>query len=415
MRDPIKENINQKTGEVTYEFSINLGVPPGENKPFRTRRRGFPTKKAAWSAYMLMKARATEGIFPERKKNNSQSNNDCAPAKNEITVNSTVAEYFPIYWEGYLTKGNASTTHDKTFSYFKNHILPHFGAVSLKNLTPLMCKTFATRLINSLRSARQILVYLKSFLTDLTNMKLLKENPMEHVSIPTKTAINRQKQIAGEEDVFFSNYYTSDELKQFLSFSKIHCQPMKNTFFMLLAYTGLRRGEAIALRWEDIDFDKKLIRVNKSAAYSNEKKLHIKETKNYLTRKVNVDDETLEDLKRWKTLQQQQLIMKNRYIKSDDQQYIFPNKYNELTNPSPIGRWLKDLYSKCDMKKITVHGLRHTHCTIGLQSGAFTIKEMMYRLGYRDIQVTMDVYTHVTHETMEGNAEVYREYLSNKK
>ena len=57
MRDPIKENINEKTGKVTYEFSINLGVPPGEDKPFRTRRRGFPNKKAAWSAYMLMKAR----------------------------------------------------------------------------------------------------------------------------------------------------------------------------------------------------------------------------------------------------------------------------------------------------------------------------------------------------------------------
>ncbi|MER1999417.1 MAG: hypothetical protein ABS882_06550, partial [Lysinibacillus sp.] len=66
--DPIKEVINEKTGKVTYEYSINLGVPPGETKPFRTRRRGFASKKEAWKSYMLLKARAEQGIFPERQK-----------------------------------------------------------------------------------------------------------------------------------------------------------------------------------------------------------------------------------------------------------------------------------------------------------------------------------------------------------
>ncbi|MBD8032920.1 tyrosine-type recombinase/integrase [Solibacillus merdavium] len=412
MKDPIKEKVHKKTGKVTYEFAINLGVRPGEDKPFKTRRRGFKTKKAAWAEYMLLKARAAKGLFPERKKTILQSNIECISKKNTITENSTVAEYFPLYWDSYLAKGNASTTHDKTLNYFKNHILPYFGTVALKDLTPLMCKTFATQLINSLRSARQILIYFKSFLKDLTNMKLLKENPMEHVSIPTKTSVNRQKQIAGEEDVFFANYYTLGELKEFLSFSKMHCPQMKNMFFVLLAHTGLRRGEAIALRWDDIDFDKKIIRVNKSAAYSNEKKLHIKETKNYLSRKVNIDDGTLSELKHWKTLQQQQLKMKNQYVKSNNQQYIFQNKFNDLTNPSQTGRWLKELYSKCNIKNITVHGLRHTHCTVGLQSRAYSVEEMMHRLGHSDVKVTMQVYTHVTEETMERNPGIYIKYIN---
>lgn len=98
-------------------------------------------------------------------------------------------------------------------------------------------------------------------------------------------------------------------------------------------------------------------------------------------------------------------------FKSDNQQYIFQNKYNGLTNPSQSSRWLKKLYNECDIKHITVHGLRHTHCTLGLQSRAYTIEEMMNRLEHKDIKVTMDVYMHVTHETMESNPKIYREYL----
>ena len=411
MKDPIKENINEKTGKVTYEFSINLGVPPGEDKPFRTRRRGFQNKKAAWAAYMLLKARAAEGIFLEREKSNSQTDKKSMNAHNEYNADSTVAEYFGVYWEAYRAKGNESTTNDKTFNCFKNHILPQFSCMALKNITPIACKKFATDLINRLVSARQILIYFKNFLEDAKNMKLIEENPMNHVLIPTKNDVKKKKQIPGEEDVFFSNYYSIEDLMKFLTFSKTHCPALQHTFFSLLAHTGLRRGEAMAIHWDVIDFKNKLIRVNKAAAYSTENKLHIKTTKNRVARKVNIDEETFKELKEWKCTQQLQLRMKNQHIKSDNQQYIFQNKYNGLTNPSQSSRWLKKLYNECDIKHITVHGLRHTHCTLGLQSRAYTIEEMMNRLEHKDIKVTMDVYMHVTHETMESNPKIYREYL----
>ncbi|MBL3731664.1 hypothetical protein JIN86_18920 [Lysinibacillus sp. HST-98] len=67
MKDPIKKVINSKTGKITFEFAINLGVPPGEDKPFRTRRRGFTSRKKAWECYMFLKAQASLGIYPDRK------------------------------------------------------------------------------------------------------------------------------------------------------------------------------------------------------------------------------------------------------------------------------------------------------------------------------------------------------------
>ena len=412
MRDPIKENINEKTGKVTYEFSINLGVPPGEDKPFRTRRRGFTTKKAARSAYMLMKARAAQGIFPEREKSNSQTVKKSVNAHNEYNANSTVAEYFSIYWEAYRAKGNESTTNDKTFNCFKNHILPHFGETQLKNITPLLCREFAEPLSKKLpSSSRQVLIYLKAMLQDAVNMNVLEKNAMEHVKILTNNEIIRKKKIAGEEDVFFSNYYNIEELMEFLSFTKKHCNQKIHTFFLLLAHSGLRRGEAFALRWSDINFNKKTISVNKSVAYSTEKKLHLKSTKNHESRKVPMDQDTMDELKNWKVTQQKKLSYNNKYIKADNDQFIFENQYNELYNPSTASRWLKSIYSANNLRPITAHGFRHTHCTLALQSRQFTVPEIMHRLGHKDVQVTMQVYTHVTEDTMENNTDLYLDYL----
>lgn len=411
MNDPIKKVINSKTGNITFEFAINLGIPPGEDKPFRTRRRGFPTRKKAWEAYVFLKAQANQGIYPNRKNVTTTNSKE----DDEITPKSTVKEYFKIYWASYLAKKNQTTTNDKTYNCFKNHILPTFGEIALNDVTPIKCKNFSTALTQKLASShRQILIYFKAFLKDAKNMKLIDDNPMDNIYIPSKGEILKRKKIPGEEDVFFSNHYNIEELMNFLATSKKYCTEKEHIFFLLLAHSGLRRGEAMALTWNDIDFQNRLIRVNKAAAYSTEKGLHIKDTKNYIHRKVPIDTDTLEELQKWKTSQKHALYTKNQYVKNDREQYIFQNTTNNLIDPSQAGRWLSHLYEYCDLRHITVHGLRHTHCTLGLKSRQYTIEEMMHRLGHKDIKVTMEVYTHVTAESMETNPDLYREYLQNE-
>ncbi|MBD8522743.1 tyrosine-type recombinase/integrase [Lysinibacillus fusiformis] len=308
MKDPIKEVINKRTGIITYEFAVNLVKPDGWTKSFVTRRRGFKSRKKAWESYMLLKSRAAQGIYPDSVRNK---------LKESDTINSdvSVATYFNVYWKSYKAKGNESTINDKTFGYFKNHILPNFGETQLKKVTPLLCRNFAEDLaIKIPSSSRQVLVYWKAMLQDAVNMGVLEKNPMENVHIPINKEVRRKKEIAGEEDVFFSNYYNIEELMKFLSYTKQHSPQKVYTFFLLLAHSGLRRGEAFALRWNDIDFEKRIIKVNKSVGYSSEKNLHLKSTKNHESRKVPIDKNTLEKLKEWKDTQLKELVFKKNML-----------------------------------------------------------------------------------------------------
>ena len=146
-------------------------------------------------------------------------------------------------------------------------------------------------------------------------------------------------------------------------------------------------------------------------AYSSEKNLHLKSTKNHESRKVPMDQNTMEKLKEWKDAQLKELVFKNKYVKPDNEQFVFENQFNEFLNPSTASRWLSSIYSSNKLRPITAHGFRHTHCTLALQSGHFKVPEVMHRLGHKDIKVTMQVYTHVTAETMENNADLYLDYL----
>lgn len=98
--------------------------------------------------------------------------------------------------------------------------------------------------------------------------------------------------------MFFSNYYSVEKIMNFLTTSKKYSTSMKYTFFILLSHSRQHCSEVMALTWNDIDFQKGFINVNKAAAYSTEKKVHIKSTKNNTHRKVHINSETLAELKK---------------------------------------------------------------------------------------------------------------------
>lgn len=91
-------------------------------------------------------------------------------------------------------------------------------------------------------------------------------------------------------------------------------------------------------------------------------------------------------------------------------QLIFSNSKNEFIQPVQVEKWMYSVIKKHSLKKITPHGLRHSHCSLLFEAGA-SIKEVQDRLGHTDVKTTMDIYTHVTKKAQEGAIQKFVSYL----
>ena len=210
-------------------------------------------------------------------------------------------------------------------------------------------------------------------------------------------------------------FYDTNELNKFLGYAQEFDQNKVYTFFRLLAYSGMRKGEAYALTWEDIDFEKNQISISKSLARGENKTLYISSPKTKgSVRTISMDKDTMNHLKRWRNTQRQLLLKLGHPTKKNDQN-LFTTDENEYYHPTVDKHWLKRIYNQenvpKDFKQISTHGFRHTHASLLFEAGA-SVKSVQDRLGHSDITTTMNIYAHVTEAARDKTADLFAEYIS---
>ena len=146
-----------------------------------------------------------------------------------------------------------------------------------------------------------------------TSIDIIKSNPLDKIIKP------KNRPLKGKE-----NYYTKQELTEFLKVYKANCQPVDYTFFHLLAFSGLRTGEAIGLMWSDVDFENKLLGISRTAVVIGDKQIVQDPKTKRSTRVITLDDETLNVLKIWKRQQIKEYFQAGVPYKHDSN-YIFTN------------------------------------------------------------------------------------------
>ena len=168
----------------------------------------------------------------------------------------------------------------------------------------------------------------------------------------------------------------------------------------------------MALTWNDIDFTNQTLSVNKTLAEGLNHRQFIDTLKLvHLIRTISVDSKTLEVLKEWRT-QQRVLSLKHGHNTSSKHQEIFTNvETNKRLNRVYANETLNLICKKNNFKRITVHGFRHTHCSLLFEAG-LSVQEVQDRLGHGDIQTTMGIYAHVTEKQREKVAEKFANYVS---
>src|SRR5699024_9719882 len=229
-------------------------------------------------------------------------------------------------------------------------------------------------------------------------------NPFAFVDIPVKI----KKVVDIDEKI--ENFYSREELLKFLSSLKMEGNFKAYTFFRLLAYSGMRKGEAFALTWNDIRFNEKEIRINKALSRGKENKLYVKSTKTGTSRTIKMDQETLNILKVWRSKQKQKYLELGINT-TEPNQLVFSNVHNDYIQPSKTRKWILQVQEKYNLVKITTHGLRHTHCSLLFEAGA-NLKEVQDRLGHTDVQTTMNIYAHITRTAQESAIQKFESFLT---
>lgn len=180
-------------------------------------------------------------------------------------------------------------------------------------------------------------------------------------------------------------------------------EPLKTQALILLALdTGARRGEITGLNWEDIDFEKAYITINKTTQLLNGKIIEKSPKTKSSIRKVPITLGTVEILKRYRTeLKQKELLLGSKWEKTNK---VFTGEFGGPMYPQTPSDIFRALLNKYNLPKIKFHELRHTSVSLLINAGIQT-QLISKRVGHSSISTTSNIYAHIFNSSEKQVAE----------
>ena len=369
-----------------WRWQAFVGIEPGGSKPTTVRvgEAGFSTKREASDAML-------ERLHLIRAEGFSGSKDDASPI---LTFSCVTSE-----WIESLDLANSTLAGYRKI--IRNHLEPRLGSLSLIEISTDHLNRLYKSLLeggrkdskgpgqalkaNTVNKCHQVI---RSILDFAVTHEYLETNISRSpkVMAPTSRRVKAQKE---EIEV-----WTMAETKAVLRWNEEVERDDLNVLWRLYALTGMRRGEGIALKWKDIDFENSTVNVVRSADSALAKST--KSTKTYRHRSIDLDPDLLKYLQHFR---EERAVLGQEYVAASS--YVFGTINNELRGPNDVTRrWAKmvrraqEALADMQLPWVTLQGLRHGHATHLLQA-RIQPKVVQERLGHSNIQTTMDIYSHV--------------------
>lgn len=286
-------------------------------------------------------------------------------------------------------------THERYSDIVHHFIIPTMGACPLHKLEPAAIQRTYNKWQNSgrrdnksgglaPRTRLHIHRVLRLALKHATRMRIIVQNPSDGVVPP------RAKQ---------ASFLTLTIEQSALLLEKTRNTKLYWPILLALA-TGMRRGEALAMRWKNVDFARKTLRIMESIEQTKQG-VRFKAPKTDRTRAVILPDYAVDELRRWKEIQKDELEKMN-IRQTGDTVVCTTNDGKPFWPTSVTHEFIKAIRRIPDFPQVRFHDLRHSHATQLLASGIHP-KIAQERLGHSTITTTLDLYSHAT-ETMQDDA-----------
>lgn len=318
--------------------------------------------------------------------------------------------YFESWLEIYKKPNVKPITYSLQERNVRLNILPRWGDYKLKEIN----RNEYQKWINELRdhysegTVRRIHSIMNTALNDAVyEFRILRENPVTRINIPKDTKTNK-----------VIKFFTIEELNKFLNKVK---EPQKKSkyqhsiqyyaLFSLIARTGLRIGEALALTWDDINFEKNTLTVNKTLVYPTNSTPYLSTPKSKASlRTIKLDENTAHIMKKHK-INRNEVVLKYKNYKRPETDIIFFQHDGRWLRTNVVREYFKEVCKRADLPILSPHALRHSHAVHLLEAGV-NIKYVSERLGHSSIKITADTYLHVTKKIEDQAMDLYLRYTS---
>lgn len=304
----------------------------------------------------------------------------------------TVAELFQQWLDDIAAHAVRPTTLATYRRQIEKHIVPDIGDTLVQRLTAARVQAFYSAKLNGGASPRLVHtchVRLQQALSQAVKWSIVPVNVCAAVDPPRFT----YKQ---------GSTWDGDQLRAFLAVAEYDAA---HPLWLILATTGMRRGEVLGLRWKDIDFDNQTAAIRQSVVDHTGGPM-IQEPKTpSARRRIKLLPEALADLRTFRPEWAARKLAAPPEL-WQDLDLIFCTAIGGPITPNTLNNRLDRLIVRAGVPRIRLHDLRHTHATLLLQAGT-PVKVVSERLGHAKVSITLDVYSHNVPDMQDRAVETF--------
>jgi len=389
----------RKRGEPgSWEFIVDIGLAAAQrcavcNKRLWVERRPKQSCPKCGGALKETEERRRE------TKSGFATQKECQAAMNKLLVaveqhnysaptKASVKEYLTKEWLPAVKATIRPSTYNSYVQHVDCHIVPHIGTVKLQKLSGSQVNALYAKLAETGRkngktglspmTIHHVHACLHKACKDAVRWGHISRNPLDAADPPRKKSDGTKEM----------RTWTKEQVKAFLGAMQ---DERLCSLWHTIAMTGMRRGEAIGLRWSDVDLEGGRLSVRR-ALIPNGREVIVSEPKTVKGRRViALDPGTVEVLKAQAARQlDEQKEWDEAWVETG---LVFTLENGAALDPESVSRYWRQAVKKAMLPQIRLHDLRHTHATLALQAGIHP-KVVSERLGHATISITLDTYSH---------------------